>query len=301
MGYVAVVTNSAPTEWKSFATFAITLVKVFLTTTIIPKASSSMFEAMGGTQRRRFHQRIASAVVLSAIGFIIAPIGTVAVVDPRCFHYDLYPPDHTTTSVGTTYCGGSLIENGKSTCTLYETYFVDSTYPYVFSYSGEQCVSAVLEAYGPVHFASLLLTSMGTAAVELLAPCLYRWAVPESRCGGLVRRFLETAFAMRTLNGEWRAPPGDQATNQAQRLVERAFRNLIGILLVALTFGLAVPLVAGAAAVSAVCVGVHHAFLLGKLADNFPDGEGGPGPRLAGCCDAPKRAGVLVAALTVGV
>ena len=304
VGYVVVVTNPAvPTEWKSFAAFVITLIKVELTTVVISKASSSVFQGVGGTQRRRFHQRIAGAVVLFAIGFIVAPIGTVAMVDPRCFYYDLYPPDATTTSVGTTYCAGTTTTNGKTTCTEYATGFVDSTYPYNHSYSGEQCVSAVLEAYGPVHFASLLLASMGTAAAELLVPGLYRWAVsydvPEYRCGGLARRFLEMAFAVPTLNGEWHPPQGEGMTNQAQYLIERAFRNLICILLVALTFGLAVPLVAVAAAVSAVCVGVHHAFLLGKLADQFPQGEAGP--QLSSCCDAPKRVGVFVPALTMSV
>ena len=82
-----------------------------------------------------------------------------------------------------------------------------------------------------VHFASLLLTSMGTAAAELLVPSLYRWAVPEwqdpkhdpkSLCG----RLLKMAFTVPTLFGEWH-PLKDEKTNQAQRLVERALRNLI--------------------------------------------------------------------------
>ena len=78
--------------------------------------------------------------------------------------------------------------------------------------------------------------------------------------------------------------------DQAQHLVERCFRNELGILVVALSFGLAVPLVAGAAAVSACITYAHHAFLIGKLAARFPDlelvsGEGGRGQGRPKRCD----------------
>ena len=65
-----------------------------------------------------------------------------------------------------------------------------------------------------------------------------------------MRWLLEKAFAVPMLKGEWRPPDDEGQPNQAQYLVERAFRNLIGILFVALTFGMAVPIVGAAAAVN---------------------------------------------------
>lgn len=233
----------------------------------------------------------------------------VAVVDTRCLNYVIFPRADSVTSVALKYCAVDLTVNGKTTCAEYATSYANSRYSFDFAYSGEQCVSAVHETYAPVHFASLLLTSLGTAAAELVVPGLYAWVIrsgsgsngPESRLGGAMRCLLDYTFAVPTLHGVWRAPgPGDErSANQAQWVVERAFRNQLGILLVVLTFGLAVPLVGAAAPVSTCVVAVHHAFLLGKLAAHFPQTD--DPPRLKGCCDVWRGTVASAAVVVLGV
>ena len=222
-------------------------------------------------------------------------------------NYVIFPRADSVTSVALKYCAVELTVDGKSTCAEYDTSYASSRYSFEFAYSGEQCVSAVLETYGPVHFASLLLTSLGTAAAELVVPGLYAWVspsgsdVPESQLGGAVRWLLGYSFAVSTLRGEWRAqgPDDVRSANQAQWVVERAFRNLLSILLIALTFGLAVPLVGAAAAVSTCIVAVHHAYLLGKLAASFPQTD--DSPTLKGCCEVWRGTVAFVAVVVLGV
>lgn len=77
VGYVLVTTaTTVPTQWKSFATFGMTLVKVATTKVLIPHISTH--RAFAGGDRWRFHRRINAATVLSAIAFVVVPIGTGA-------------------------------------------------------------------------------------------------------------------------------------------------------------------------------------------------------------------------------
>ena len=186
--------------------------------------------------------------------------------------------------------------------------YTTSTYEHQYQYSSEQCVSAVLETYAPVHAASLLLNSFGMASVELLVPAFDAWIrqYHEYSCARATENALHLAFDVPTLQGQWLAGalsasssiPSSSGSplstvNQAQLLLERAFTSLLGILVVALTFGLAAPLtVGGPACLSACCVMVHHAFLLGKLAVHFP--AEAASPQLYGCYDAPKTTGVMI-------
>ena len=105
-----------------------------------------------------------------------------------CLNYDI------------TYIHGNAI----FTCTEHAKNPAESTYAYDFAYSGEQCASAVLEVYAPVQMAALLLTSLGTAAAELLAPGLYTFVscYREYRVGRLLRFFLSRAFDLETLRGD---------------------------------------------------------------------------------------------------
>ena len=231
--------------------------------------------------------------------------------DPRCLRYYIFKPDPTVTTVYYEYCSRYETFNGVRSCDNYETATTTSTYEYSFSYSGEQCASAVLDTYGPVNLGLLIFSSFGTAMPELLVPGLHRWADSNAhraswlRADGWVRKWLESAFPLHTLVGEWRATD-DGAPNQAQKLVERALQKLIGILLVNLTFGLAAPLVAGAALLSAPCVAVHHTFLLGKLAAHFGHEDQDipelpPIPLLRGSCGLSKRTGLLILTITLAV
>lgn len=228
----------------------------------------------------------------------------VAALDPRCLKYYFWTPLATTTFVPTAVCTAATNINGVKTCVKFAYEFTDSIFAYEFEYSGEQCVSAALETYAPVVFGSLTLTSLVKATAELLVPRFHRWAVsPQNswvRARRLVRWLIEMAFAVPMLNGEWRAPEeDDQGMNEVQSLVEGAFRDLMGIIPAALTFGLAVPVVAAAATISACCTALHTTFLLAKLADRFPDGEAPP--KLRGCCDTPKGLGVAIVAFALSV
>ena len=59
----------------------------------------------------------------------------MAVVDPRCLHDWLFPPDDTETEVYTKHC--SIVNNGE--CTEYAESPATSLYAYEFAYSSEQC------------------------------------------------------------------------------------------------------------------------------------------------------------------
>ena len=114
-------------------------IQVLTSAVLIPSVSRTLDENTEASFTSRFQRRVGLATLLSAIGFVVAPIGIVAVVDPRCLNYWLFPPDDTTTEVGTTYCSLSTTTNGRTTCREYATDSSPSTYSYDFAYSGEQC------------------------------------------------------------------------------------------------------------------------------------------------------------------
>ena len=85
----------------------------------------------------------------------------------------------------------------------------------------------------------------------------------------------------------------------AQRVVERAFVQLTVTLLVALTFGIAVPAVGGACALAASVHLLHHRHVLGQTVSLGRLEQPFLVPNLVGCTDIPVNCAVVVVATVV--
>jgi hypothetical protein len=82
----------------------------------------------------------------------------------------------------------------------------------------------------------------------------------------------------------------------AQRIVERSFIQVVTTLVMALTFGIAVPVVGGACAVSAFIQLLHHRHVLGQIVRLGRLEQPAVVPNLMGCTDIPVACAVVVVA-----
>jgi len=82
----------------------------------------------------------------------------------------------------------------------------------------------------------------------------------------------------------------------AQRVVERAFVQVTGTLILSLTFGIVVPAVGGACALAALVQLLHHRHVLGQIVALGRIEQPGVVPNLMGCTDVPAGCAGVVAA-----
>jgi hypothetical protein len=255
----------------------------------------------------RFRLRLVIATALSAISMILLPVSIVLVTDPRCFYYIIKPQPAVGTDVPYSYCS---IADYAGICTEYATSTVISTYTPSFAYDGESCVSAVLSVYGPVFLGVVLLAASLPAGMEIFTvPWLAPWCYRNAESSTAARTGLAFLRAM-TWN-VWPAlanagvlPPdfslgAAKLDYLAQRVVERAFVQVMTTLLVALTFGIAVPVVGGACAVAAFVQLLHHRHVLGQIVSLGRLEQPTVVPNLMGCTDIPVSCAVVVVATVV--
>ena len=80
----------------------------------------------------------------------------------------------------------------------------------------------------------------------------------------------------------------------AQRVVERAFVQVIATFIIALTFDIAVPVVGGACAVAAFVQRLHHRHVLGQIVGLGRLEQPAVVPNLMGCTEIPASSAVVI-------
>jgi uncharacterized membrane protein YciS (DUF1049 family) len=85
----------------------------------------------------------------------------------------------------------------------------------------------------------------------------------------------------------------------AQRVVERAFVQMMATFLAALTFGIAVPIVGGACAVAAFVQLLHHRHVLGQIVELGRLEQPAVVPNLMGCTDIPIVCALVIVTTVV--
>jgi len=290
VAYVFAVLSDLPHEAKLASEVGITLVKTAVSTMITPsvaRRAALLLVPNVALPFARFRLRVALGTTLSALSTIVAPVAIVLVTDERCLYHAWHPPNEVTTDVTVEFCGLSAASvTGGSQCITFSRDLIQSTYTPEFEYDGSRCVSAVIGVYAPVFVGSVLLTAVLPAALELLVvPTLAPWCHRKSASSPMARRCLAVLRDL-TLNvlpvlaeakarAEMAGPstettsgatdpltfpplPPINVDTLAQRVVERGLVQLVGTLLIALTFGLAAPVVGGACAVAVLVQLVHH-------------------------------------------
>jgi hypothetical protein len=228
----------------------------------------------------------------------------VLVTDPRCLYYMFKPQTPVETEVPYSYCD---MYDSESRCVLYGTDVATSTYTHSFVYDGEECVSAVLSVYGPVFLGAVLLAATLPAGLEMsVVPWLAPWCHRNAESSTVARASLA---CLRTVT--WNVWPAlvdadvlapdfslgaDKIDYLAQRVVERAFVQVTGTLILALTFGIAVPAVGGACALAALVQLLHHRHVLGQIVALGRIEQPAVVPNLMGCKDVPAGCALVVVA-----
>ena len=333
VAYVLIVLSDLSYMAKIESEVSVTVAKSFISALVIPQAARLLAELLVPAKAlsfARFQVRLALGTALAALSIIITPAIIVLVTDERCLYDAWHPPDVVTTDVVVEYCFDTNIVTGI--CQDVEKDLVQSTYAPAFDYDGSRCVSAVLSTYAPVFLAAVLLTAAVPAAMELLVvPSLAPWCHRNSASSPFARNILlglcmitrnvpltlqaadrrAAAAAANSAQGGNKAsadkelsaalvPPID-VDYLAQRVVERGIAQLIGTLLVALSFGLAAPPVGGACALAALVQVTHHQHVLGTIvacgiAGHRGSHGGGRVPDLKGSCFAPSSCATVVVA-----
>jgi len=313
VGYVLIFLSQLTQQQKVASGMAVTLAKTAIGVLVVPKVARIAVDLLvrhGAFPFVRFRLRIAIATVLSAVSMIMLPVMTVLVTDPRCFYYRLKPQPAVNTGVPISAC--SLSDKATGTCLEYSTETAMSTFTPSFAYDGEVCISAVLAVYGPVFLGVVLFAATLPAGVEtLIVPWLAPWCYRNSKTSTVARTGLIFLCAV-----AWNVWPvlanagvlphnfsfgADKLDHLAQRVVERAFVQVIVTLLVALTFGIAVPIVGGASAVAALVQLLHHRHVLGQIVGLGRLEQPAVVPNLMGCTDIPTSCAVVVVATVVMV
>jgi len=310
VGYVWVALSQLTLEQKVASEMAVTLAKTGIGTLLVPKVARKAVDLVvlnGALTFVRFRLRMAIATALSAVTMIVLPVMIVLVTDKRCLYYVFYtkPAVHTDVPVLTCLNAAS---NGH--CYEYDSNAVTSTYMPSFAYDGEVCVSAVLSVYGSVFLGVVLLSATLPAGMEILiVPWLAPWCYRNTESSTVARMGL--AFLRAVTWNVWPAlaeacvlaPDFSlgvaKLDNLAQRVVERAFVQVMVTLLVALTFGIAVPLVGGTCAIAAFVQLLHHRHVLGQIVALGRLEQPAVVPNLFGCTDVPLSGAVVVAVTVV--
>ena len=312
VGYVLVALSSRLTQEQKVASeMAITFAKTAIGTLLIPRVARKAVDLIilnGALTFIRFRLRLAIATALSTITMIVLPVSIVLVTDARCFYYKFKPQPAVDTNVPYSYC--YLTDTTTGICLEYATETVISTYTPSFAYDGEVCVSAVISVYGPVFLGVVLLVAALPAGMEIfIVPWLAPWCFWNAESSSVARTGLAFLRAM-TWN-VWPALANANALplefslgaakldNLAQRVVERAFVQIMVTLLVALTFGIAVPAVGFACAVAAFVQLLHHRHVLGQIVSLGRLEQPAVVPNLMGCTDVPVSCAVVVVVTVV--
>jgi hypothetical protein len=307
IGYVLVALSHQLTQEQKLASeLAVTLAKTAIGTLLVPRVARTAVDLIilnGALTFVRFRLRVVIATALSAISMILLPVSIVLVKDPRCFYYIFEPQPAVGTDVPYLYCFTGDATTGI--CTEYATSTVISTYTPSFAYDGESCVSAVLSVYGPVFLGVVLLAAILPAGVEIfIVPWLAPWCYRNAESSTVARTGL--GFLRAVTWNVWPAlsnaavlPPdfslgAAKLDYLAQRVVERAFVQVMTALLVALTFGIAVPVVGGACAVAAFVQLLHHRHVLGQIVGLGRLEQPAVVPNLMGCTDIPASSAVVI-------
>ena len=306
VGYVLVALSQLTQEQKLASEMAVTLAKTAIGTLLVPRVARKAVDLIilnSALTFNRFHLRLAIATAFSAITMIVLPVSIVLVKDPRCFYYRLKPQPAVDTSVPFSYC--SIFDPTTGVCAGYATDKAISTYTPNFAYDGESCVSAVLSVYGPVFLGVVLLAATLPAGMEIfIVPWLAPWSYRNAESSTVARTGL--AFLRAVTWNVWpaladaNALPPDFSLGAAkldyltQRVVERAFVQVMATLIVALTFGIAVPIVGGACAVAAFVQLLHHRHVLGQMVGLGRLEQPAAVPNLMGCTDIPVSCAVIV-------
>jgi len=247
---------------------------------------------------------MAIATVLSAVTMFGLPVIIVLVTDKRRLYYRFKPQPAIDTDVPVSYC--SFYHSATNLrCDEYANFLATSTYTPSFAYDGEVCVSAVLSVYGPVFLGVVLFAATLPAGMErVIVPWLAPWCYQNAESSTVARAGL--AFLRAVTWNVWPAlanarvllPTFSLGTAKvdylAQRVVERAFVQVIATLIVGLTFGIAVPAVGGACAVAAFVHLLHHWYVLGQIVELGRLEQPAIVPNLMGCTDVPVSCAVVV-------
>ena len=297
VAYVYATTSGVvPVKYQSISTLALGVVKVVYVKVFVPLVSNHAVALLSpGNAARAFDLRLLIFVATNAVSSIVVPIATVFINDRDCayLYWHPLPREHTTLDVEV--CAVTQVETGD--CLEYSKVQVKSSYYPKFEYDGELCVSAVFEAYIPVLLVTVLLCAVLQAALEFfVVPVAAPWLHQRAAASAVARRFLEL---LRLL--AWNVPTAlpdvvlsaDSWDYAAQRVIEAGIAGLLFVLLIALTFGLAAPLLALACGVASCVHVVNTKHVLAQVATvstqqhlAFPD--------LKGCTRAPPVCGLVV-------
>jgi Leucine-rich repeat (LRR) protein len=308
VGYVLVVLSNLTQQQKVASEVAVTLAKTAIGTLLVPRVARRAVKLIllhDALTYVRFRIRMATATALSALMTLLIPVAIVFITDKRCLYYTLNPQPAVDTEVPISYCAVFDDFLLSSPCLEYGSALAKSTYTPSFAYDGELCVSAVLSVYGPVFLGVALLAATLPASFEMVVvPWLAPWCYRNSALSALARTGL-AFFRMMTWN-VWPTladagvlPPdfslgASKLDYLAQRVVERAFVQIMVTLLVALTFGIAVPAVGGACAVAAFVQVLHHRHVLGQIVGLGRLEQPVIVPNLMGCTDVPVGCAAVI-------
>jgi len=312
IGYVFVVLSSVLTQEQKLASeMAITFVRTAIEMLLVPSVAQKAVNLLvlnGALTFVRFRLRMTIATALSVMTNIVLPVSIVLATDPRCLYYTIKPQPAVGTEVSVLECSSYVLS--VDVCDKYTTFVETSTYTPSFAYDGEVCVSAILSVYGPVFLGCIILTSTLPAGVDIfivpwLAPWCYRNA-ESSRVARMGLAFLEemTSNALPALAKAGVLPPdfslgAAKLDYLAQQVVEQAFMQVTVTLLVALTFGIAVPAVGGACALAAFVQFMHQRHLLGQIVGLGRLEQPAVVPNLMGCTDIPGSCAIIVVVTVV--
>ena len=310
VGYVLVVLSDLSQQRKVASEMAVTLAKTAIGSLLVPQVARKAVNLLvlnGALTFVRFRLRMAIATALCVTTMIGLPVAIVLVTDRRCFYYAFNPQPAINTEVSYSICA---VEDLLLGCLEYSTATATSTFTPRFAYDGEKCVSAVLSVYGSVFLGVVLLTATLQAGMETLAvPWLAPWCYRNSEVSTVARTGLALFREMTWNVWPTLADAGALAPEfsfcatkldyLAQRVVERAFVQVMVTLLVALAFGIAVPAVGGACAVAAFVQLLHHRHVFGQIALLGRLEQPAIVPNLVGSTDIPFGCAVIVVATVV--
>ena len=304
VGYVYVVERNLTQQQKVASELAVTLAKTAIGTLLVPRVARKAVDLIvlnGALTFARFRLRMGIATAFSAITMIMIPLSIVLMTDKQCLNNIFMPQPAVDTDVPYLYCLNEDLTTGA--CLEYAS--VSSTYTPNFAYDGEICVSAILSVYGPVFLGVVLLAATIPAGTEaIIVPLLAPWCYRKSDSSLVARTGLAFLRAMTwnvwpTLAHASVLPPNfslgaAKIDYLAQRVVERAFVQVLLTLLVALTFGIAVPLVGFSCAMAAFVQYLHHRHVFGQIVGLGRLEQPVVVPNLMGCTDVPIGCAVVV-------
>lgn len=294
VAYVWVVTSSSTSfKTKLLAIGGITAAKILLTNLSVSKVTDRIVKSLITKNTvTRCNARLNISIILCAVTTILAPIVVAITTDMRCAYYAFFGMQEETNSIQLPDCV-TIVDD---VCTVMYSSTVNSNFQPTFEYSGDQCVSAILDMYGPVMIATVLSASCTSAFIEL---AMIPWLIPKCYqyrdVYPKMSYYLFRLLTMLSINGrislladetidksELNFGFMDTTTRNinhnhgdfilanleefqdktkfdtiAQKVVGRAFLRLSTTLMFSLTFGIAVPL-CGLACLFAAHVQIIH-------------------------------------------